>query len=326
MVSIMMISRMAAGVAVLATGGAILLQSGVSQAAGEAGGTPMVQASVMAGSLGQLVPAPGLTEPGPAVTLPRQAVVTTAVQATPGAPLSPGVDPQPVSALGLPCGLNVDSMAMPGAMIALDIMAPCQPDARVVIEHSGLTLIGRTDAYGLLTMDIPALETPAFLNVELPDGSVETTLVALPDLADVSRVALQWEAPGALELHAMEFGASFGGPGHIWQEAPGDIATALQGTGGFLVTLGTEATDGPMAQVYTLPHASLRPGDSVAVSIDAAITTENCGQAISAHAMQVLGGNAGEIMPIDLTMPGCDAVGDYLVLQNLVLGPTFETN
>ena len=53
---------------------------------------------------------------------------------------------QALSPLGLPCGLTVTTEARPGAMVALDIMDPCQGNARVVVEHSGLNLTGQTDA------------------------------------------------------------------------------------------------------------------------------------------------------------------------------------
>ena len=47
---------------------------------------------------------------------------------------------QPLSPFGLPCGLSVTTTASDGAVVALDIMDPCQPHSRVIIEHSGLNL------------------------------------------------------------------------------------------------------------------------------------------------------------------------------------------
>jgi len=267
------------------------------------------------------------------VQLPRQAVV-------PVAETAPLTDPEPeptrvpaqaaaipdapepdraLSPLGLPCDLAITATAMPGAMVALDIMAPCQPETQVDIAHSGLSLVGQTDAFGLLTMDIPGFETPAFFEVALPDGQVDTVLVGLPDLVNYDRVGVQWQGPAELDLHAMEFGASFGEPGHIWSETPGRLDDALAGQNGFLTQLGDPRTpDAPRAQVYTFPHATLRDGDRVRLSIDAQVTETSCGTEVSAHTLEMQRAGPVEITPVSLTMPGCDAVGNYLLLQNLL--------
>jgi hypothetical protein len=269
----------------------------------------LTSAGLYAVQSGALADTPA-TDASPDLEASAQATVVSAAENT-------ATEPTEFSAFGLPCGLSIDATPAPGAIVALDVMAPCQPDTMITIAHSGLTLAGRTDAFGLLSMDIPAFETPAFFSAEAPDGSVEVTLVPVPDLRDYDRVAVQWQAPAEVELHAMEFGASFGGPGHVWQDAPGQLAEALAERGGFLTRLGD--TDGESlhrAQVYSLPRAALRSGDTVRLSVDLAITDGNCGQSVSAHTLQIMENDQVDVTPIELTMPGCDAVGDYLVLQN----------
>jgi len=308
--SIKSLSRAAAAAALAAGIGTVVLQAQTRPAdlAADSRAAPGALAGTPACDTPRVA---DMAEPDAGVALPRQAEI----------PVPPQTDgaPRQVSALGLPCGLSVEARAMPGAMVALDVMAPCQTETRVVIEHSGLTLIAETDALGLLTLDIPAFETPAFFNIELPDGLSETALVGLPDLFDYHRVAVQWDGRGELSLHAMEFGAAFGDTGHVWQESPATLDAALTGTGGFLLELGDPTRpDAPRAQVYTLPRSALRAGDTVRLSVDAAITPETCGQPLSAHALQMDGTGRVELIPLSLTMPGCDAVGDYLLLQNLL--------
>lgn len=227
--------------------------------------------------------------------------------------------PAEVSEFGLPCTVTVTADAMPAAMVALDVLAPCLPNARIAVDHAGLRVTGQTDALGLMTMDIPAFETPAFFEVTLPDGEVQTTLVGLPDLPDYNRVAVQWTGAAQLELHALEFGAAFGGPGHIWQDAPGEMADAMVGTGGFLTQIGSTDLDDPMvAQIYTFPRQSLGDGDNVRFSIDAPITETSCEQTLTARSLEIAADGAVQITPIEMTLPSCDAVGDYLVLQNVL--------
>lgn len=315
-----------------AVGGAGLfaVQSGYGIGIGNARvDTPAIPTSVVLGTAPAAPARPTIADSA-GIRMPTQAIPVA--QIMPGAPPAPGIGAMPadgvaqgdargaveLSAFGLPCGLSVMATAMPGAMVGLDVMDPCQPDTRVEIAHSGLVFTGLTDALGLLTVDIPALQTPARVSVTLPDGRSETTMVALPDLINFDRAAVTWYNTAELALHAMERGAEFGGPGHVWQDAPGTIEDAIDGIGGFLTELGDPDVTAPrMAQVYTFPRRTLGAGDLVRLSIDAPVTDCNCGQAVIAQSLQNSGGNAIEVVPITLTLPGCDAVGDYLVLQNI---------
>lgn len=237
------------------------------------------------------------------------------------------VTDQALSPFGLPCGLTVTTEARPAAMVALDIMDPCQGNARVVVEHSGLNLTGQTDVMGILTMDIPAFESPAFFTVRMPDGASASALAGLPDIGDYTRVGLQWNEDRALELHAMEFGATYGDPGHIWRENPGTPARAEAGEGGFLTRLGTTDVDAPMlAEIYTFPRDTLNGDGTVRLSIEAEVTEANCGQDTLARTLESDEEGAVAVIELTFTVPGCDAVGDYLVLQNLLQDLRVATN
>ncbi|WP_156945811.1 hypothetical protein [Roseicyclus elongatus] len=224
-----------------------------------------------------------------------------------------------LSPLGLPCGLSVTGTAQPAAMVALDIMDPCQPNAPVRIAHSGMTIGATTDAMGLLTIDIPAFETPAFFTVRMDDGTEESLLVALPDLREFDRIGVSWTDQAELDLHAMEFGARFGDDGHVWAENPRATDAVSQGAGGFLTQLGDpDMTDRMLAQVYTLPRATLSQGNSVRITLDAEITEANCTRPAEALTLRSEAAGPVEITPLTFTHPDCDAVGDFLVLQNLL--------
>ncbi len=252
--------------------------------------------------------APALPQPGPA--LPERLAQADA----------PAVmTDQPLSQFGLPCGLTVTTEVMPAAMVALDIMDPCQPNARVLVEHSGLNLTGQTDVMGILTMDIPAFESPAFFTVRMPDGSTASALAGLPDIASYYRVGVQWMNNRELELHAMEFGATYGDPGHIWRENPGSPDRAAMGEGGFISHLGTASVTDPMlAEVYTFPRDTLDSDGTVRLTIEAPVTPINCGQETQARTLESDVEGSVAIIELTFTVPGCDAVGDYLVLQNLL--------
>lgn len=261
-----------------------------------------------------------VTVTAPAAPIAERAQPEAAAQPEIAAPTT---SPAPLSAFGLPCGLVATASAMPAAMVALDVMDPCRPEATLEISHANLSFSARTDVMGLLTVDIPALETPAFITIKSAEDEV-MAIAGLPDLADFARVAITWEGDFGLELHAFEKGAEFGAPGHIWQDAPGRVADALAGNGGFLTRLG-DPRIGPrqQVQVYTINRADAA---DLTLSLDIPIKPETCGSPLAARALQVTQGGAIDIWPIRVTLPGCEGVGDFLVLQNIFDAPRLAAN
>lgn len=263
-------------------------------------------------SAGPLPPVPAEAPQAPALTQP-----TRITQAP--ADVGSVAEESDLSPFGLPCGLSVSATAGDGAMVALDIMDPCQPFERVVVEHSGLNLTGQTGVMGLLTMDIPAFETPAFFTVRMPDGTSESALTAVPDLGRYNRVGVQWVEDRQLELHAMEFGATYGEAGDIWAENPGAIDRALSGEGGFLSEVGDVTVAEPMlAQIYTFPRDTMLDRGNVRLTIEAPVTETNCGLPTEARTLELGDDGQVAVVGLDFTVPDCDAVGDYLLLQNLL--------
>ena len=59
------------------------------------------------------------------------------------------------------------------------------------------------------------------------DGETSTAGATVPDAAEISRAVLQWKGETGLQIHALEFGADYGGLGHVWYGAPGDPAVTV---------------------------------------------------------------------------------------------------
>ena len=72
-----------------------------------------------------------------------------------------------------------------------------------------------------------------------------------------------------------------------------------------------------MVEVYTFPTGTTSRDGSVALSVEAEVTAENCGRDVAAQSIQI--DPASTLIAIDLTMtmPKCDAVGEFLVLKNM---------
>ncbi|RME15147.1 MAG: hypothetical protein D6801_07920, partial [Alphaproteobacteria bacterium] len=114
-------------------------------------------------------------------------------------------------------------------------------------------------------------------------------------------------------LHAYEAGAGDDDAGHVWADNPALPEDAIAGAGGFLTVLGSTA-DGYAADVYTFPLDRDVP---VEISLEAQIMENTCGGVIRGTILRNSPIGEPEAVPLAMAAPGCDAVGDYLVLKNL---------
>ncbi|NUB45412.1 hypothetical protein GEU84_013520 [Fertoebacter nigrum] len=215
----------------------------------------------------------------------------------------------------LDCPVQLDVTAQPDAMLGVTMLAPCHANQRVVLRHAGLAFTGKTSATGGLFLTIPGLQADAEVSVLFADGDTAEGRTRLPDMADTRRFAVQWMADDMFQLHAFENGADYGTPGHISAADPQRPAAGVPTRGGFLSPLGDASVDLPMlAEVYTFPKSADVP---VSVAIEAAVTEATCNRDLLGETLVSV---AGKVTVTDLTvaMPGCDALGDYLVLNNLL--------
>ena len=220
--------------------------------------------------------------------------------------------------LEVPPLVQAQNTVVPGAMISVTLIAPCAPDARVVLLHEGLVITGMTTATGALFTALPALNTAARIEVILADGTKTEAALEVPEAADFRRFGVQWQGEDAFQVNAYQNGASFGAAGHIYGVQPGLAADA----GGFLQTLGDPAAPMPLlAEIYTYPARQTL----VEMVVEAAVTPQTCGREMLGETIMA---GAGQVLLTELTvsMPDCSAVGDFLVLSNLALDVTLAAN
>lgn len=214
------------------------------------------------------------------------------------------------------CGLALELMEEPSAMIGLTLLAPCHPNQRVVLRHGGLAVTGQTTATGALFTSLPALDSAATVEAFFADGTRSTATIAMPELASLRRFGVQWQADDAFQLHAFEEGAVYGDPGHVSAADPHHPAAGLPAKGGFLTLIGDASTENPLlAEVYTYP---VDPAAKPEIVVEASVTDKTCGRELLGETLTTIGGSTF-VTDLSLAMPECDAIGDYLVLKNLVL-------
>jgi len=219
----------------------------------------------------------------PATVAPRLASGASVVlpSGAPGA-LPASIDTQnglDLSPFGLQCtSPRLDVAARDGAILAITIKAPCNPSEEVTLRHAGLSLTGWTDSDGNLAVDLPALGLSSRVSAAFASGASAEARLDMPGLEGVTRLAM---------VHDRGVPFRFGAP-----HGAGKVRTLVAGQ--------------TLIDVYSAPAGTtpLRP------TIEAEVTRDSCGKVIAGTVVM----GAGEPVPFDIAMPGCDAIGDSVVL------------
>ncbi|MEX5728020.1 hypothetical protein Ga0609869_001373 [Rhodovulum iodosum] len=224
-----------------------------------------------------------------------------------------------MSPAGVPCDTEFTATAADKGTVLLTLSLPCATGEMVTISHEGLRFTVARPATGEIKLRVPALSPTARFAATLGGGARLEAEARVPEAAEYDHVALQWRAGAGMQLHAFEFGADYGKAGHVWAGAPLTAEEAAPLGGGFLMRLGDGAGPGAqVADIYSFPRALAGRAGVVRINIEAEVTPANCGKDVTATALQP--GPDGRLSPAELvlSMPGCDAVGEYLVLKNVV--------
>jgi hypothetical protein len=244
---------------------------------------------------------------------------------------TPLSDPLPevlptVEDIDLTCAADMAATAGPAATVMLEITAPCAIDAVGTLHHQGMIVSVLTNAEGKATVMVPTLAQEAVFIVDMPGGFGAAAIVSVPDFDHYDRAVLQWQGDTGLSLHALEFGAGYAEDGHVWAASARSIDAAQAGTGGFLMRLGDVALEGAMiAEVYTYPSGISQRDGTVELSVEAEVLAGNCGRSIAAQSIQISPGADPQALDLTMTLPDCDAVGEFLVLKNMLRSLTLAS-
>ena len=223
------------------------------------------------------------------------------------------------STFGLNCQVAFSAEKQPGAMVLLDLDAPCEANETVVIDHAGMVFSVTTSILGRVRIRVPALETNAEFVASFPDGLAGQTSLYVPEVTDFDRFAIQWSGNTGLGIHATEYTSAYWGKTTVWTGSPHSVKQALQARGGYITELGDSDIPGAnRAEVYSFPSGRIRQNATVRLSVEAEVTATNCGKDVDMQALQSIRGNGVKIVDLTVSFPGCDAIGDFLQLKNLL--------
>ncbi|WP_413848524.1 hypothetical protein [Albidovulum sp.] len=193
-------------------------------------------------------------------------------------------------------------------MLKVTLSAPCFANERVTITQAGLVFAASTDQGGELKLMLPAMSATAPVEVRFASGEMVSASRSVTGLDALARVAVQWRGSEGLHLHALENGAGFDMPGHVSVTVPRDRMTR---DGGFLTVLGDPGVDHPlMAEVYTAPAGTALGG----MVVEAPVSAGTCARRVAGQVLRMVPAAAPATETLSFAMPGCDAVGDSLML------------
>ncbi len=277
-----------------------------AQADGEAALRPLRLENVMLTSA-----LPPLSVPRALPPLYQEAALSGDVSPLPATPTDPAV-PQ------LGCPVIAKAEPIERAQVHLSVSAPCYGNERLTIHHNGMMFTAVTDDSGSLGVDVPVLAEKAIFILAFANGKGAVAQADVPALAGYDRVALQWSGREGFQIHAREFGASYNDAGHIWSGRVQDAGDASQ-PHGFVTRLGDVDTLAPrIVEIYSFPRAASGRSGTVAMTVEAEVTTANCGRDVTAETLELTGNGGLRTRDLVMSVPDCSAVGDFLVLNNLV--------
>ena len=256
--------------------------------------------------------APGLDTPPPA-TLPDPGRGTRL----------PGKAAEDVTAPRPPCDVPpaVTLEVEPAGMTEVIVDSPCHMNEVAELSYDGLRFGIALDRRGAGRVDVIGLQNASDAILRLPDGSTRTFGIPFSDAERIDRVALVWNAPVRLALHAFEFGAAPRSDGHVRPGHPRSFDQVRRKGGGYLTTYRRVDGIGQQIQVYTFWRRFAAPEGVVNLKLDLASTggaerPDGCGGAGPGPEFKVLRSVAGELerpRHARLAALGCTAVaGTYI--------------
>ena len=216
----------------------------------------------------------------------------------------------------LVCGHTLSATAIDFAMVQLTLDAPCLINEQFTLHHNGLTISEVTNGQGIAEFTAPALEENAVFIAAFPNGEGSVATVKVPTFNEFDRAVVQWRGTSGIQLHAFEFGADYGGEGHV---SATTTLTRNQRLGGEVSRFGSDdLVDALVAEVYTFPTGATALSGDVILSVEVEVTPANCGRDIKAQSIQKKVDGSLQIQDLLLAVPNCNAIGDFLVLKNLL--------
>ena len=185
---------------------------------------------------------------------------------------------------------KISTQPLMGGRMQVMVDSPCRKGQAVTVKYGSYDFVRKLDANGRSTIIVDLfLGKGEGVKLNYADGRDDAVAPVASDLNEVSKVALIWQSPVDLDLHAFENGAVTGKSGHVWPGSAGSVETAkaqMNETGrgaGFISTAGDGQGEGTKIEVYTWFHSPEQDTGAVTMAVDYASrgdkpAGDKCGQ------------------------------------------------
>ncbi|MEM9781619.1 MAG: hypothetical protein AAF899_03990 [Pseudomonadota bacterium] len=217
----------------------------------------------------------------------------------------------------VPPSITLDVRA--AADTELGITSPCHADSIATVEYHDMVFGVPIDRSGRGSLLMHGFASSADTVLEFEDGETVEFTVPFNGIERLERVALVWDDPISLNLHAFEFGAGEGEDGHVYHEQMRDFRSVRRRGGGFMYVYRPFEGVGDNIQIYS--HWVRRGGQAGVVKMyldyesrDGDRLATTCGSGEFARpSFEVVRSSRGRIETSNvrrLAAVDCDDVGD----------------
>lgn len=155
-----------------------------------------------------------------------------------------------------------------GARTMVRVMAPCHVNEVAELSYSGLRFAIPLNAKGEGRVLALGFQPNEEAEIRFPDNTKLRLDLPFRGIDKIDRIAIVWDMPIAMELHALEFGAEIGDPNHVSPANPRSFRDVRRTGGGFLREYQTYRGVGQNAQIYTYWHRRGAQSGVVSLRVD----------------------------------------------------------
>lgn len=129
-----------------------------------------------------------------------------------------------------PCGPPiVTTTPLDAGFMRVAVASSCRGGQDVVWSYGGAEQEARLDAAGHLQIPVDCFAgATSTVDLTFADGTQFSLPITANDLDKVAKVAVIWRSPVNLDLHAFEYAARTGQPGHVWPGAASSLEASRE--------------------------------------------------------------------------------------------------
>lgn len=239
-----------------------------------------------------VTPPPAKPAAPAAVAAPTAPAPPSAQKTTIPAPANPVVKSLASSSCGVP---ETKTEPLAAGRMQLALASTCRAGQEIEWTYGGAEFTAKLDAAGKLDLVIDCFAgTATPVDIKFADGTNLSLPVTARDLDRVSKVALIWRSAVDLDLHAFEYAAAVGEPGHVWAGATANLEAIRERLeksprgAGFLSTVTKGDGSRDKVEVYTFLHRDGHASGQIGLAVDHATrgarpAGDTCGSGVLAE-------------------------------------------